>query len=320
MDAELVACWALLAVIAYGVLGGADYGGGIWDLFARGPRATAQREAIAHAMGPVWEANHVWLIFVLVLLFSGFPAAYAALSVALFVPGHLVLLGIVLRGAAFIFRDHGERGRLVWSPVFGAASAVTPVLLGMCLGAVSGGGIRGDGSGAVGAWLAPGSLLMGAMALVVCAYLAAVYLANETDGELREDFRRRGLWTLAALVLLSLAGLPLLARGEPHLWQGLVERARWVIAAGMIAALVSAAGLHQRRFRLARGAAVAYAACLLAGWGVAQYPHLVYPGFPIATSAAGPQALGFLLWAVPAGMLVLIPSLALLLRVFKPPR
>jgi cytochrome d ubiquinol oxidase subunit II len=320
MEADLVAGWALLAVVAYGILGGADYGGGIWDLFARGPRAVQQREAIAVAMGPVWEANHVWLIFLLVLLFSGFPPAYTALSLAMFIPGHVVLLGIVLRGAAFIFRDQSEAGRRLWSPVFGAASAVTPVLLGMSLGLLSNGAIRsidGRSSFDLTAWFGPSPLLIGALAMAVCSYLAAVYLAVETRGELREDFRRRGLWTLVALVALSLGGLPILRSYDPHLWEGLTGRSSWVIVLGLAAAALSGSSLARRRFILARVAAVAYAASLLIGWGIAQYPYLIYPDFPIAGSAAREPALVFILWAVPLGMLVLVPSLVLLFRVFK---
>ena len=149
----LVAALAVTALIAYAVLGGADFGGGIWDLFASGPRRDQQRDAIAHAMGPVWEANHVWLIFVIVIIFSAFPAAYERLSIALFAPFHLVLLGIILRGAAFVFRAYspqsargagaGPSARR-WGAVFGIASLITPILLGMCLGAVSAGEISSD--------------------------------------------------------------------------------------------------------------------------------------------------------------------------------
>src|SRR3954468_13190823 len=142
----LAAALALFAVIAYGLLAGADFGGGVWDLVARGPRARAQRDAIAHAMGPVWGANHVWLIFLLVILFTAFPPAFAALSVAMFLPFHIVLLGITLRGAAFVFRAilrderHEDASRRdVWGTVFGAASIMTPPVLGASLGAASSG-------------------------------------------------------------------------------------------------------------------------------------------------------------------------------------
>ena len=143
--AQLVGGAALAALLAYAVLGGADFGGGVWDLLARGPRAAQQRTAIAEAMGPVWEANHVWLIFLIVLLFTCVPAAFAALSVAFFAPFHLVLLGIVLQGAAFVFRAHGHAAAgvpLAWGRVFGIASVITPFLLGASLGATSAGHVR----------------------------------------------------------------------------------------------------------------------------------------------------------------------------------
>jgi len=281
MLAELVAALTLVALIAYAVLAGADFGGGVWDALARGPRRDAQREAIAHAMGPVWEANHVWLIFVIVLLFTAFPTAFAALSVALFLPFHLVLLGIILRGAAFVFRAYsspsGRSGAeaLRWGAVFGGASVITPVLLGMCLGAVSAGGVRVTNGQVivegVPPWLDPLSLAIGIFALAICAYLAAVYLANETEGELREAFRRRAL----------------------------------------------AAGTE--RLRLARTATVVQTACLLAGWGIAQHPYLIYPDVTIHGAAAGDSTLRFVLWSTPFGMAILLPSLWFLFRVFKGP-
>src|SRR5207245_1856768 len=142
---------------------------------------------------------------------------YAALSVALFVPFHLVLVGITLRGAAFVFR--GPQVAVpkvkVWGTVFGVASVITPVLLGMCLGAVSSGSIRVLPGGAVRVegpepWLTPVAVTMGALALALCAYLAAVYLTNETEGALREDFRARGLLAGGVVVALATLALPLL--------------------------------------------------------------------------------------------------------------
>src|SRR5262245_33820670 len=171
---DLVAAAGLAGVILYGVLGGADFGGGIWDLFAGGPRRDEQRAAIARAMGPVWEANHVWLIFVIVLLFTAFPAAFAALSVRLFGRVPRVLLGVSLRGAAFVFRGPqvAHRGAGRWGTVFGVASVITPMLLGMAVGAVSAGSLRvNDGQvqvEGVSPWLAPVSLAIGALALALC--------------------------------------------------------------------------------------------------------------------------------------------------------
>lgn len=335
----LVAALGVIALIAYAVLGGADFGGGVWDLFATGPRRVAQRDAIAHAMGPVWEANHVWLIFVIVIIFSAFPSAYAALSIALFTPFHLVLLGIILRGAAFVFRAYSPQsargsdgarrgpgpgdGARRWGAVFGIASVITPVLLGMCLGAVSSGRIAIDGmqpvaAGGLPAWLAPVSILIGALALALCAYLAAIFLANETSGLLREDFRTRALVAGTAVVVLSAAALPLVHAQAPHLWQGLIGGpATPVVLVGVIAALLSGWWLRGRRYRLARITSVIQVACLLAGWAIAQSPYIIFPDLTLAEAAAPHSTLLFVLWSTPFGMAVLIPSLWLLFRVFK---
>jgi cytochrome bd ubiquinol oxidase subunit II len=331
MPVELtIAGLGIIALVTYAVLGGADFGGGIWDLFATGPRRYAQRDAIAHAMGPVWEANHVWLIFVIVIIFSAFPAAYAALSIALFVPFHLVLLGIILRGASFVFRAYspesarttggsGPAGRR-WGAIFGTASVMTPMLLGMCLGAVSSGGIEAGAGGVAfnGAWLRPVAFLMGGLALSLCAYLAAVFLANETDGELREDFRTRALLAGTAVVALSVVALPVVRAEARHLWDGLIGGvATLVFVPGVIAALLSGWWLRQRRYRLARVSAVVQIACLIGGWAIAQSPYIIYPGLTLQQAAAPQSTLLFILWTTPVGMALLIPSLYYLFRVFK---
>lgn len=318
---------ALLGVIAYGVLGGADFGGGVWDLTASGPRAKEQREAIARALAPVWEANHVWLIFVLVVLFGGFPPAFEALSVGLYGAFHVALVGITLRGAAFVFRAYGpqEEGPVRrWGAVFGAASALTPVLLGMCLGAVSSGRLRvradlvhtPEGS----ALLSPVSLAMGAFALAVCAYTAAVFLFHATQGALREDFRRRALAVGTVVVALSVALVPLLRLYASHLWEGLFSaRALPVVAVGVMAALGSGLALLRRRSGLARVCAVAQVACLLAGWGLAQFPYVIYPDLTLHGTAAPPLTQRFYLYSLPLGAALLGPSLWLLFRVAQRP-
>ncbi len=322
---EVVALVVLLAVFAYAVLAGADFGGGVWDLLASGPRAEAQRRAIAVAMGPVWEANHVWLIFVIVVLFTAFPVAFRAMNVALFWPFHLVLVGIVLRGAAFVFRGHGHEAAAApvdWGRVFGAASAITPVLLGASLGALSSGRIRVTGGvvapGGGTAWLGPFPLAVGVLALVVCAYLAAVYITLETDGPLREDFRRKGLgaWLVGGVVSI---GTLLLARTEaPRLWDALTALpAGLVVVAGVLLAPASALALWRRRFAWARVFAAGQVVLLLAGWAMAQWPFLIYPDLTVADSAAPPATLRAVLWVVPIGMLLLIPSLWYLFAVFK---
>ena len=331
--AVLVAVLALVSLITYGVLGGADYGGGVWDLFATGPRKEDQRTAIAEAMGPVWEANHVWLIFVIVLLFTSFPIAFQALSIALYVPFHLVLLGITLRGAAFVFRAYAPRQGAVgrtrmerrWGAIFGVSSLLTPPLLGMSLGAVSSGALRLGGdpaAGAIGraastAWLTPLPLAIGALALALCAYLAAVYLTNETSGELREDFRRRSLAAGTAVVGVSVLLLPLLRFRAEHLWLGLTGRALPVLLIGAAAALASGWTLFRRRYRLARICAIAQVALLLLGWGIAQFPYLIYPDLTVSAAAAPEPIQRFVLLTAAPGLAILLPSLWFLFRVFK---
>ena len=326
--AEAMAALVVLGLCAYGVLAGADFGGGILDAIARGPRRDAQRDAIARAMGPVWEANHVWLIFVIVLLFTGFPRAFYALGEALFVPLHLALVGITLRGAAFVFRAYGPRDAAAlrrWGRVFGVASAVTPVLLGMSLGAVSSGRlrVRADGEllGGADAWRSPLALVTGLFALALCAYLAAVFLTVETDGEVRDDFRRHALEVGTVVVALSAVLIPWVFVAAPHLGAGLLSaRALPALATGAAAALASGYGLYRRRFGLARAAAVVQVTCLLVGWALALYPHLIYPDVTLAGAAAPDATLRAVLWTVPPGLALLLPSLGWLFRVFKSTR
>src|SRR5574342_123595 len=192
----------LVSLVLYALLGGADFGGGVWDLLNRGPRAGAQRRLVASAIGPVWETNHIWVIIAVVILFTAFPRAFAIVSTALFVPVTLLLAGVVLRGAGFAFHSYrlheeGEPGR--WGTVFAAASLVTPVLLGVTIGAMSSGKIPAGSlrfTGDTSAWLAPFPLSVGLLTLAVFSYVAACYLILETrDAGLQDDFRARALWS-----------------------------------------------------------------------------------------------------------------------------
>ncbi|MFL5803483.1 MAG: cytochrome d ubiquinol oxidase subunit II [Roseiflexaceae bacterium] len=185
----------LLALTFYALLGGADFGGGVWDLLATGPRAARQRALITDAIGPIWEANHVWLILVIVILFTAFPPAFAAIMTALHIPLTILLIGIVLRGTAFIFRTYDAQTDDVqrrWSRVFAVASVITPIMLGICVGAIASGRIVvQDGivtGGFVAPWLAPFPLAVGGLALALFAVLAAVYLTVEArSGDRRQE-------------------------------------------------------------------------------------------------------------------------------------
>jgi cytochrome bd ubiquinol oxidase subunit II len=312
--ATLLALVTFASLVAYAVLAGADFGAGIWDLVARGERRAAHREALAKAIGPVWEANHVWLIFLVVLLFTCFPAAYAQASVALFWPLHLVLIGIVLRGAAYVFRAYAAGSdvtRDAWGHVFGASSALTPILLGMCLGALS----TGDPY----RWYDPFPIATGVLALLICAYLAAVYLAWEShDAQLRDDFRHRALviWWVAGVASIAVL---FLARSEAaRLWSGLTSVPAIVfIVAGSVLAPVSFAALRAGRFSLARYSCVAQIVALLAGWAAAQWPYLIYPDVTVTNAAAPASTLALTAWTLPFGFAALLPSLWFLYRVFK---
>jgi len=304
----------LIALTAYVLLGGADFGGGMWDLLADGPRKTRQRELIARAIGPVWEANHVWLILALVLLFTCFPRAFARIAIALHIPLTLMLIGIVLRGSAFVFQIYGGGG----GRVFAIASLVTPVLFGMCVGAIvaadigQAGGVPGGGFHAlyVATWLTSFSLAVGLFTLTCFAFLAAVYLTLETpDPELQGDFRLRAIG--AGVWVLVMAGLALAV--APH--RNVVDH-RMAVLVG-IAALITFWALWKRRYPLARIAAAAEVTLILWGWGVAQFPYMLPPDLTIAGAAAPLRTLNLTLIALILGAIVLLPSLYYLFKVFK---
>lgn len=330
--ADLAAASALVGMMAYALFGGADFGGGIWDLFAFGQRKRQQRRAIQRAMGPVWEANHVWLVLVIVVLFTCFPRGYAAIGIALFLPFHIALLGIMLRGAAFVFRSYQARPAAaiyqtnVWGTVFGIASLITPVLLGAAFGAVTEGAIRVSAAGEVSltdptAWLSPYCIANGVLALCTCGYLAAVYLTNETDGELREDFRRRAIFAGTATAVM--AGLVVaLAYSEANwfFYRLLSGRSLPVVLAGLACFAGSAWAVITRRYVLSRVFAAGEIALLILGWGLAQYPYLVYPDLTFASVAAPRATLQFVVLSLPVGAAFILPSLWLLLSVFKAAR
>jgi cytochrome d ubiquinol oxidase subunit II len=309
---DVLAAVILVALTAYVLLGGADFGGGVWDLLASGPRRARQRDLIAHAIGPVWEANHVWLILAIVLLFTCFPRAFATIAVGLHVPLTLMLIGIVLRGSAFVFQSYGGGG----GRVFATASLVTPILLGVCVGAVASGtvwlGVR-DGpfvTSFIRSWVTPFGFAVGIFTLACFAFLAAVYLTVESkDIELQEDFRRRAIAAGTTVVAMAVLGLAVFPQA-PRVNGG-------VVALTAAAALVAFWSLWRRRYTRARIAAAAQVALIVWGWGIAQYPYLLPPDLTIASAAAPRITLELALIAVLAGAVVLFPSLYYLMRVFK---
>jgi len=311
--ADVLGAAMLGALVLYALFGGADFGGGIWDLLASGPRTREQRALVERAIGPIWEANHVWLVLVVVTLFTGFPAAFAAISTRLFVPLTLLLVGIVLRGAAFTFRTYDIQRDEVqrrWGLVFSASSVLAPLMLGVAVGHIASGG-----AGTFSLF----SLLTGLFAAGLFAFLAAVYLAVEAEGALREDFRRRALGAGAAVFVLAAATAAASSFEAPQVFRGLTARA-WSLPLHLTtgaAAVTALAALSARRFRLARLAAAAQVALIVLGWGASQYPVLLVPDLTLESASAPRATQVLLLWALGAGALVVFPCLYLLFRVFK---
>lgn len=317
----------LAALVAYAVLGGADFGGGVWDLFAWGPRARAQRHLVEKAIAPVWEANHVWLIVAVVVLFSAFPPAFAAIVTALHVPLTLLAVGIVLRGSAFVFRQYGEadtEAQERWGTVFAIASTVSPVLLGILVGTLTSGEFPLEDGLPSGdflfVWLAPFPFLVGFFALALFAFLAAVYLCAEADDPtLADDFRRRALAAGVATTLLAIAAAvaagptagPFAHRLVESWWSAPLLGGTALATAGTIVTLL------RRRYRVARVLAIAVVAAIVTGWGLARSPVLLAPDLTIDSAAAPRGTLRLLVPALASGAVVLVPSLYWLFRVFK---
>jgi len=326
--ADLVAGVIFVALNAYAVLGGADFGGGVWDLLALGPCKARQRELIAEAIGPVWEANHVWLILAIVLLFTCFPPAFARLGTRLHIPLSLVLIGIVLRGSAFTFWRYGaDEEQRNWGMVFAIASLMTPLLLGTTAGAIASGAVGDGGWGSgdfygtyVAPWLNPFALSVGMFALIAFAFLAAVYLTLEArDREVREDFRRRALASGVGLFLAAVVVLLLSLNRAPRVREGLIFAA-WAVPLHLLtaaAAITALVALWARRWRVARVAAAAQVSLILWGWALSQYPYILPPDLSIANAAAPAATLRLVLAALVAGAVLLLPSLYYLFRIFK---
>jgi len=323
----IIAGVMIASLVLYALLGGADYGGGVWDLFAFGPRARKQRTLIAEAISPVWEANHVWLILVIVILFTAFPPAFAAIATALHIPITLLLIGIVLRGTAFTFRTYDVQRDDVqrrWSLVFSIASIITPVLLGITLGAIASGTIRVAGgvvvNGFFRSWLAVFPFAVGFFALALFAFLAAVYLTLETqDRELQEDFRLRAIVSGIVVGILALTVFLLAGEGAPTVRAG-ISRTWWALGLHAFTAVFAVGAFYAlwtRSYRLARICAAAQVTMILLGWAFAQYPHLVEPDITIFSAAAPRITLQLLLGALVLGALLLFPSYYYLFRIFK---
>ena len=323
-EVMLVVLW--VGLTAYVLFGGADFGGGVWDLLAGGSeRGRPRRALVEHSIGPVWEANHVWLIFVLVLMWTGIPSVFAAVTSTLYIPLTLVALGIIARGAAFAFRK--ARTQLWQQRLFGAtfafSSLVTPFFLGTVAGAIASGHVPpGIATGdLVGSWVNPTAIASGALAVVTAAYLAAVYLTRDAeragDATLVSEFRRRALGTGMVVGVLSAVGLVVLAADAPELFTELTTgRALPFLLISVLSGLASLLLLWRGAYVAVRLTAAVAVAGLLWGWGVGQYPELL-PGVSLADAAATDAVLAASLGALGVGALLLVPSLWWLYATFQ---
>lgn len=315
------------SLVLYCLLGGADYGAGLWDLLSSGPRKTEQQDLIQMAIQPIWEANHVWLILLLVLLFSGFPSAFATLMIALHVPILLVLLGVVLRGAAFVFRAYSTgnpRMQRAWAYVFSVASCFTPFFLGITLGSLSNDQVMVEHdvsmNGYLAPWFNPFSISVGLLSLSLFAFLAACYLAVEARAaDLLDDFRRRALASGAVATLLAIVTFVLSARYAPGIRDGLFHHPlAWIVeTSAVIAAAATFIALLKGRVHSARITAALQVSLIVVGWAGAQNPYLVRPQMTIWNSVASDLVIRDLVIASLAGATILFPSLWVLYRVFK---
>jgi cytochrome d ubiquinol oxidase subunit II len=291
-----VAAILVVVIAAYALFGGADFGGGIWDLLAGGDRrGAAPRELIDESITPVWEANHVWLVFILVLTWTSFPIAFAAIMTALFVPLSLSLLGIVLRGAGFAFRHTAERLHMqrLTGATFAAASLITPYFMGTVVGAIVTGQVPVVPTGnVVAAWTSPTAILTGFLFVAACAYISAVFLVLEARRRGHQDlvryFSLRA--TAAGVVTGALAGgtFAELSTSAPYVYHRLTGIALWLVAISIAAgiAVLGMLWLHWYHALFLRATAAIAVATVVFGWGLAQYPYLIPTTLPLAPGSA----------------------------------
>jgi cytochrome bd ubiquinol oxidase subunit II len=321
-SADAVAAVLWIGATMYAIFGGADFGAGVWSLLARGGADGGRRprELIDWAIGPVWEANHVWLIFVLVVLWTGFGPAFEAIFSTLFIPLSLAALGIVLRGAGFAFHKTARRarGRSWAEAIFGVASLLTPFFMGTVVGAIAAGRVpAGNAAGdEVTSWLNPLSFVIGALFLATSAYLASVFLVDDARragaADLERYFVQRA--SIAALVTGALAalGLVVLHNDARYVFDGLTGDGLPLVVLSLVCGIGVLVLLRRGALRGARPLAAGAVAAVIWAWGVAQHPYLLPQSLTIDDAAAPTVVLNSLLIIFGVAVLVVLPSIGLL--------
>jgi cytochrome d ubiquinol oxidase subunit II len=315
--ADVPMIFILAGITAYAVLAGADFGAGIWTLVPG-----TDREHVRHAMGPVWEANHVWLIFVLVVAWTCYPVAYGSIVSTLSIPLLIAAVGIIFRGTAYALRNQITSGVRLVENLFALSSVLTPFALGTVIGALATGRVPvGNAAGnLVTSWLNPVSVLTGVLAVAFSGYLAAVYLAADARriSERHEvpAYRTRALLSGAVAGALAVAGLLVVRSSAAGLWHGLTSGAGLaMVCVCAVAGVATMALVWRSVFGLARASAALAVAAVIGGWAAAQRPYLL-PGLTVAQAAAGRATLIAIIVSVGAGAVVLVPSLFLLFTLF----
>ena len=318
-DAVAIVLW--IGATFYAIFGGADFGAGLWSLLAgRGARGRRPRDLIDWAIGPVWEANHVWLIFIIVVLWTGFGPAFEAIFSTLFIPLTLAALGIVLRGSGFAFQHTARRaqGRSWAEAIFGVSSLLTPFFMGTVIGAIAGGRVpTGNAAGdSVTSWLNPLSVVIGALFVATSAYLAAVFLVSDARRagapDLERYFANRALVSALVAGALAVVGLVALHRDARYVFDGLTGDALPIVILSALCGVGVIVLLRRGTRRGARALAVGAVAGVIWAWGVAQHPYLLPKTLTISDAASPNVVMGSVLVVFVIAVLVVLPSLGLL--------
>jgi cytochrome d ubiquinol oxidase subunit II len=312
----------LVGIAAYIAFAGADFGAGLWYLLA-GPGRSGRRirDFTYHAMAPVWEANHVWLIFVLVVTWTAYPTAFGSIASTLAAALFVAAVGIILRGTAYAMRSGAPPDREtegVTGFVFGASSVLTPFALGAAIGGIASGRVPvGNATGDLfSSWLNPISIMLGVLVVATSGYLAAVYLAGDAarsgEAELSQAFERRALVMAVLTGALAVAGLFVLRADARPLFDDLTSGAGTVaLGVSAVAGVVTPLLIRAERYEPARLSAALAVAAVVAGWGIAQSPDLL-PGLTVRAAAASHSTLVALMISIAVGLVILVPSLVLL--------
>ncbi|MFF1564196.1 cytochrome d ubiquinol oxidase subunit II [Streptomyces sp. NPDC058293] len=320
--ADFIAWVMVLAIAAYACAGGTDFGAGFWDLLAGGAeRGKRPRRLIDHAMAPVWEVNNVWLIFILVIMWTGFPTMFQAVFSAMWLPLALAAVGLVLRGAGFALRKPTRRlaQQRIYGAVFAISSLLTPFFLGAVLGGIASGRVEVGTTASADAWANGTSVLVGLLAIAATAFLGAVFLCSDAlrfgADDLVDYFRLRALIAFAAVVVLALIGLPVTHDDARYVWDGLTGGlGLLLIILAAVCGLATVLLVWRRSYGWSRYTSVAGVALVVGAWGFAQRPYVLPTSLTVAEAAGADHTLRWLMIVTAIAILLVGPALVLLYR------